>query len=298
MSVKQINVVLLVAAVICCFVLLFGFLQTSEAAADGDARDVSTVENETKSAQDATPAPSLSQAGLATSESSGSTSFREAANCAKYLRLADFFAKASKDPASALNSPEVAASLSVEQRRSLEENLEFVEENGADCERTSANDPKAGGGLYMLAEKAARAGDMNAAACFVLAKWPVSDSSEQSMQQLANQYGRTAREFVNSGVSAGNWKVVNAGVAAARVQHGILGAIGFSPEEKYYLYRLSQLGAPNTSWEGAMGYEAADLARSLNNADRERAESKAVSDFSRYFEKRRMNEGDLSSCDV
>lgn len=285
-------------------ILVLGVWLAADYGSSGRAQTPAEVGNRTKSISVApspfsTPAEASAHDEIAPPPSvKAAEAFDFALSCARYSRLRAFFDQATKDPNSALNSEATASSLSDDQLQALRSNLQYVESREQQCGGIPDSDRVAGYRLYRLADETARQGNMQAAACFVLAQWPVQPTSEMESQEFANYYATSAKQLMVDGVRHGNWKVVNAAVAAARTQHGLQESIAFTDEERYYWYRLSQLGAPTANWESMMGYEAASLAKSLGGAFVARAESRAISDFARYFKNRKMNESDLASCEV
>lgn len=260
-----------------------------------------SVDGSSKSASDLTQPTDKPDHGDGRSPSPStkeSSAFNHARSCARFYRLAEFFDQMSKDPSSPLKNDAAAASLTEDQRAALMSNLQYVEEHQGSCGEIPLEDRALGYQLYNLAYEAARAGDMQAAACFTLGGWSIKAKNDAELRNFAKFYATNTRNFIADGVRRGNWKVVNAAVAAARTQHGIQEHIGFSNEERYYWYRLSQLGSPTPDWENTMGYEAANVAISMDATAMARAESMAMASFVDQFGKQKMKEEDLTSCDM
>lgn len=151
------------------------------------------------------------RAGPANVQMESARNYQSLASCAKVSRLRAAFSAQELDPSSWLSSDAAASDVSADDLAAIENSVEFYNEWEGRC-RAAATEVRQVEDIYLAALESARAGDVEAAHCFLLAPWQPGDGAFPDSLKLT--YRENAVRLRDIGIEAGYWPMVNLMIAA------------------------------------------------------------------------------------
>lgn len=222
-------------------------------------------------------------------------------DCVTYVRFGAILQREAHNPEFPLNNLRRMGELPAQEQARLNKFSSIVQTKRAEC---GGYDSEAGYAaasrmLYDLALSLGRQGDMEAANCFVEAPWAIPSGPSVEADKLGSIYAANAKQLAQYGLRRGNWRSALAAFYAAQAEHGITVGIGFSPQEKYSLARLLQMGSVDSETSSRYGYDAARLAAGLSAGEIATADKQASTMYESYYKGKSIPESALSqNCGI
>lgn len=210
-----------------------------------------------------------------------------AKDCAKFRHFDAFYREKASDPTWPLNNAKALAAASPERRAQLLETTRFLDRHRQSCTAWLRATPQdlQNAQIYEAALQAARRGDRNAAACFVMASWQTPNTRGPYYERWASTYAAHSRPLVYEGLKAGSWPLVLAASLVGRNEQELWARAGFSAQDSYLLATLAQYGSSNAADEAQYGLEARIAARALSPSEMEATNQQARQLFENEFKR-------------
>ena len=221
-----------------------------------------------------------------------SGAWRKMASCVRFKRTAAAVEAQRADPKSWINSAEARAQLLPSDITALEENLNFVDKNQADCSTARVSSFE----LYTATLESAKRGDESAARCYIMAPWPLPESSAER-STLSSQYERNVASLISEGIRSGSWEFVNLMISTyAGNAPGLRGQfVPNDPIKAYGYVRLRDLSAP-ASLRDKFGQSSQDFRANLTPQEIATQDSWAADVKDKYFRGKEASEN-IEKCD-
>ncbi|CAN5357995.1 hypothetical protein BH11PSE14_BH11PSE14_22650 [soil metagenome] len=208
----------------------------------------------------------------------------------------------------------------------LAHSIDVVERAKTECE--GIGERAVDGSIYALARRAAELGNGDAALCYLMSPWPMSQARWDGGQERA-EYARSAQALIDAGLRAGDWRMVSLAITAAYVptgraelqaaasaraqaatqaspwqSPGLAWLLALTPggdaERHVALLRLQQAAVPNVSTAALLDRLATEATRAhLSTQQARRAAAWAESTYRQSFQgkQRPGRAAPMSVCD-
>lgn len=210
-----------------------------------------------------------------------------AKDCAKFRHFDAFYREKASDPTWPLNDAKALAAAPPERRAELLETTRFLDRHRPSCTAwlSATSQDLQNAQIYEAALQAARRGDRNAAACFVMASWQTPNARGPYYERWASSYAAHSRPLVYEGLKAGHWPLVLAASMVGQNRQDLWARAGFSANDSYLLATLAQYGSSSASDDAQYGHDARTAARALSPSEMETANRHARRLFDNEFKR-------------
>lgn len=230
-------------------------------------------------------------------EATAEERYRFLSNCAKYARLRSSISRQEEDPTSWINNESAANLLSAEQLASLQENVDFIEDQSSVCSGAPLESAEVLQ-LYSAALDLSKQGDVSAAHCFLLAPWASAEAG--IAKDLQEMYVKNAPGVLDAAIRSGSWATVNLMISTyAGPVHGLRAtAFQRNTEYAYGFAKIKELGLAkqNLGQEQQVRRDALVLREELSTEQIMRQDVWAAEAFNRYFEYDGDQMGSVGRC--